>query len=349
MGIEYDQGEGYPDAEFEEPEQSDALVDVASASAQAQAQHEIQSALIIARKFRRNEDLIYQKFVHGSCKRIGFALLAEYAFKRGRKQDGNGNWVDNIVSGATVRFMRELTRHWGNMRHGSVPIADTDEKRQVIGFAWDLETNNWIQQGAIFEKMVQRKVDKVRDGKKVKETEWVSTDERETRELNNKFGSTAERNCLQQCLPPDFIEDGLAMCKATIKAALDPNNKEAFNDVRKRIIAGFAQVNVPIDEVATYIGHSLDQCTVKEMEILRGIYSSIKDNQTTWADIKATKKDELPTEIQRKPGNGNGNGGNGATTPSMEDNLRVAREAQAKQDKGEKKGETPKMDFDKKK
>lgn len=293
MGIHYNEDEDWPEisspADIEEGDPQEMMM--ANPVLQAQAKHEIQTAIVVAQKFPRNEDKIFQQFVHGSCKRLGLALVAQYYFKRGKRKDDSGNYVDNIIQGPTVKFARELTRIWRNVRYGSIPIGESEESRQILSYAWDLETNVWIQQGDLFEKTVEKK-----DG-------YHAADERELRELTNRRASIGIRNCLLQIVPPDFIDDGIAQTQDTIKLSMSDKNSPQFQDVKKRIIGGFSALNVPIEELEQYIGHALASCDPKELETLRGIWTAIKDGHTTWASYRKVQGETavqgLPTEIRR--------------------------------------------------
>src|ERR1700747_3455088 len=85
-------------------EQTSELAPTASA---AEKQFEIQSAIIIARRFPRNEDQAFEKLMR-ACRRLSFAEDAAYAFPRG----------DQKVEGPSVNLAREAARVWGNIRHG---------------------------------------------------------------------------------------------------------------------------------------------------------------------------------------------------------------------------------------
>lgn len=300
MGINYDEDDPWPELAQDQPageieEGNAGEMMMANPIISASAKHEIQTAIIVAQKFPRNEDKIYQQFVHGSCHRLGFAMIAEYSFKRGKKKDDNGKLVDNIIKGPTVRAARELARLWRNLRYGSIPISENEDKRQILSWAWDLETNVWIQQGDLFEKVIEKQV----NGK----TDWVDPNEREMRELNNRRASLGIRNCILQLVPPDFMDDAIAEAKETIKLAIKDPNSTQFIDVKKRIITGFSAINVPVEELEQYIGHPLGSCDPKELEILRGIWAAIKDGHTSWSDYRKAEAESavqgLPTEIRR--------------------------------------------------
>jgi hypothetical protein len=169
--------------------------ELAVSAQQAMARHEIEGAIVIARRFPRDEEAARAR-VMASCSRPTFAALATYAYPRGGK----------TVEGPSVRLAREIARSWGNLRYGCDMIHDDPETRTVRGWAWDVETNTRESQDATFAKLIFRK-----------QGGWIVPDERELRELTGKHGSLCVRNCLLHVLPPDLIEDALATAARTLR------------------------------------------------------------------------------------------------------------------------------------
>lgn len=269
--------------------------ELAATTAQAAAQSEIQSAIIIARKFPRNEDACFQKLMR-ACQRPAFAEDVAYSFPRGKKQDDRGAWVKNYVTGPSVYLAREAARLWGNIRYGVEVVSDSDDLRVVRGWAWDLETNVKVSSEDSFKKLIQRKVKGSEEG----ETIWIAPDERDLRELTNRRAAICTRNCLLQLLPSDLVEDALAAAVATGEksAAADP---EA---ARKKVVTAFGSLNVPVEALEAYLGHKVAECSPKELADLRQIWKSISDGASTWNEYAKPKAPETgildPSAI--KPG-----------------------------------------------
>lgn len=250
--------------------------------AQSSAQHEIQSAIIIARKFPRSEDQAFGRLMKAVGRKT-FAMSATYSFPRGGTN----------VTGPSVNLAREAARVWGNIRYGVDVVADDDDKRTIRGWAWDVETNTRVSSEDTFKKLVQRK------NKVTKQTEWVAPDERDLRELTNKHGAICVRNCLLQLLPPDIIEDA---CTAARKAAVSAAG-ENLDENRKAIIKAFGDMNVTVADLEKYLEHELRTCNAEEVADLRQVYKSIKDGNTTWSDYvgggetpKKTRRSKLNDE-----------------------------------------------------
>jgi len=279
--------------------------ELAPTAAAAQKQADVQSAIVVAKRFPRDEDAAFGKLMK-ACKRTSFAEDAEYVFPRGGQQ----------VRGPSVNLAREAARVWGNIQYGLSITRDDPASRQIQGWAWDVETNTRITAEDDFRKLVFRK----KDG-------WIEPDERNVRELTNRRGAILVRNCILQLLPKDLIEDAVAMTHETLKskAAEDPDA------ARKKIIDAFSSIGISPEMLKAYLGHPIGQSSPSEIANLRPIFQSIRDGNSTWneyvnpspeaqaADLKAktqarvddlkakqeqvvttpTNESELPIEIKR--------------------------------------------------
>lgn len=233
--------------------------ELSTASQAAMAQHEVQSAITVAIRFPRNEDEAFGRLMK-SCSRATFADKSIYSFPRGGSN----------IEGPSSHLAREAARIWGNIRYGFEVVGDDDENIHLRGFAWDMQTNSKATQDARFRKLVQRK----RGGK----TEWVKPDDRDLRELINKHGAIAERNCILKIIPADLVEEAMAAATATLE-------KGAATDIdgeRKKIIAAFATLNISVADLEAYLGKPLKHATPAQVTQLRGVYKSIKDGNTSW-------------------------------------------------------------------
>lgn len=269
---------------------TESIFELAPTAGAAEKQFEIQSAIVIAKRFPRNEDQAFARLMK-AADRTSFAEDAAYSFPRGKVQNEKGQWVQNYVEGPSVNLAREAARLWGNIRYGLEIIREDEDSRQIRGWAWDVETNTKVTAEDEFRKLVQRK------------TGWLKPDERDLRELTNRRGAILVRNCLLQLLPKDLIEDALARCKDTLEkgARQDPNA------ARKKIILAFAQLNITPEMLEKKLGHSLASCSPAEIAELRTIYKSIADGNSTWAEYvggeerKEPEKGSLSTD-DLKPG-----------------------------------------------
>lgn len=232
--------------------------ELATTGAAAKEQHEIQSAITIAKRFPRNEEGCFQKLMKAAS-RASFAEDATYSFPRG----------DQDVTGPSVNLAREAARIWGNVRYGLSVVRDDDRSRLIRGWAWDVETNTKVEVEDDFQKLIQRK------GKG-----WIVPDERDLRELTNRRGAILLRNAILQVLPKDLIEDALFACSESLSRAAGENPDGA----KKRLLVDFGGLNITVEQIEMILGHPFSQSTPKEIAQLRGVCKSIQDGNTTWAE-----------------------------------------------------------------
>lgn len=258
--------------------------ELAPTAGAAEKQFEIQSAIIIAKRFPRDEDAAFQKLMK-ACGRSAFAEDAEYSFPRGKVQNANGQWVDNFVTGPSVALAREAARVWGNIRHGVTIIRDDANSRQIQLWAWDVETNTKVTTEDDFRKLIYRK-----------NKGWIEPDERDLRELTNRRAAIGKRNCILELLPKDLIEDALAACHKTLLSdvAKDPDA------ARKKILIAFSELNVTAEMLAARLGHPVAQSSPAEIADLRAVYKSISDGNTTWGDYVNGNSDASAADLKQK-------------------------------------------------
>lgn len=232
--------------------------EIQTTRASALAQHEIQSAIAVAKRFPRNEDAAFATLMR-QCKRSTFAEHAEYRFPRGGSQ----------ITGPSVHLARAAAQAWENIQHGVDVIADTPATRTIRGWAWDVEKNLRVSADDTFAKLIFRKA-----------KGWVEPDERDLRELTNRRGAILVRNCILQVVPSDLVEDAVSQARKTqsANAAADPDGQ------RKAVISSFDEIGVSVEMLEQYLGHSLASCAPDEIVGLRGIYKSIRDGNSRWAE-----------------------------------------------------------------
>ncbi len=237
--------------------------EISPSHAQAMAKHEIEGAIVLARRFPRNEEAALQRILK-SCGRISFAKLALYSYPRG----------GTTISGPSVNLAREMARCWGNIRYGCDIIQDDETTRTIRGWAWDLETNTKGHEEASFKKLIYRK----KGG-------WDEPDERDLRELTNKHGAICVRNSILHILPADVIDDAKAETKKTMtrKFAADPDG------AYKQMLRAFSSIRVSVDDLELYLGHPYRQCSTDELADIQSVWKSINDGNSKWQDYVKDK------------------------------------------------------------
>lgn len=239
--------------------------ELAQTTAAVEASTTIQAAVVLAHRFKRNEEACWEALMR-SCKRPSFAEGTVYDFPRGNTR----------VIGPSVKMAREAARIWGNIRTGIDILYDepgdgTTENpglRRIRGWAWDLQTNRHAAYEDSFLKLIQRKAG------------WIVPDERDLRELTNRRGAMCERNAMLAIIPTDLIDDGMATAAATVESRAndDPEHE------KKKLIMAFSRLNITPEMLEEYLGHQITQVAPQELATLREIWTSINDGNSTWAE-----------------------------------------------------------------
>ena len=120
--------------------------EISVSAAEAEAVSRVQSSIVIAKRFPRDENQAFQSLMK-SCQRTAFADTVVYAFPRGGSR----------ITGPSVSIAREAARVWGNIHYGIKVVADDDVNRTIRGWAWDVESNAYVEAEDTFKKVVQRR------------------------------------------------------------------------------------------------------------------------------------------------------------------------------------------------
>ncbi len=249
------------------------------------AMTEIQSVMIIAKKFPRNESTVFSRLLESS-KRFTFAKKAQYFFRRGGKQ----------ISGPSVVLAREGARLWGNMRWGLDIIRDDEESRTIEGWAWDLETNVKVTAQDDFKKLIQRK------NYETRKTDWVIPDERDLRELTNRRGAILVRNCLLQLIPKDIIEQAQAQCDKTLLGNIGKGGDKRATI--GGIIKGLEAMDVSIQMIQDWaeVDDAFKMSNGQVVDLIK-IGESLRDGHTKTHEHFGKKKKTSDKKKEEKPKN----------------------------------------------
>lgn len=252
----------------------------------AREQSEIQSAIITAKKFPRNEASAFVK-MSKSLERPRLAEAALYSFPRGGR----------AIEGPSVDLARELARCWGNIRFGLRIVAIEDLSVHIKGYAYDVEANNYIEAEDKFSKLVQRR------NKATGITEWVQPDERDLRELVNRKGAILVRNCILQVVPSDLVDDAIKKAKETCQKSDAGELETSREDTIKRLSVAFDKLGVSIDMLNKYFGHDIAQINAAQLAELKRIWKALSDGQITRESIfeMQEKAPDLNSSLGIKP------------------------------------------------
>lgn len=261
-------------------------------AAATREQSEIQSAIVSAKRFPRDEAAAYTKIIK-AFERPLLAESARYLFRRGKTE----------ITGPSVDLARECARCWGNMRHGLRVVGLTETNVHIKGYALDLETNAYCEHEDQFAPLIQRKTDSG-------QTVWKKPDERDLRELISKRGAILVRNAILQLMPPDIVDAAMDKAAETMRRAAAGELNQNREDAVRRLALAFDRLGVNTDMLQKKLGHELSLVTEDELVELRTIWKSIHDGNskreehfTTPQKENADQTDDLNAKLgTKKPG-----------------------------------------------
>jgi hypothetical protein len=237
--------------------------------AMTRAAQEVQAAMIVAKKFRRNEREALEK-IKEACKSVRLAEDSQYEYARGGTE----------IVGPSIRLLEAISQRWGNCEGGVIELDRSDGKSVAMSYAVDLESNH--REVRIFE------VEHVRDTRK---GSFRVTDNRDIYELVANQGSRRRRACYQAVIPADIVDEAIEACNQTLRG----ESKDPLSVRITKMVEAFAQFNVSPDMIARKAGCSLDAISYIKLSKLRRIFNSIKDGMGDVADFFEVSTPQQPT------------------------------------------------------
>ena len=261
----------------------------------ARAKAEVEARFIIAMQRPRDWDQVRRSLLN-EVERPGFGDEAWW-----KKPQGQGH-----IQGLSIRFAETALRCMGNIDAKSDIIWEDENKRIIMVTVMDLESNISIPSTLVIEKTIERKFLKdgqvaisVRKNSKNETVYKVEATEDDVLQKQNSLISKAIRNGILRLLPGDIQ----AECKnriLKIKHGAIAKNPDAE---KKKIIDGFANLNIGPADLKQYLEHDVSKCTPAEIADLRELYDEIKKGNTTWHNVIksiAEEKDLEPSEEEPK-------------------------------------------------
>jgi len=253
--------------EYEVSDKVESKSTVSEMMVSRQAQ-EVQAAMVIAKRFPRDEAQAFDKIMR-ACKRRGLAEQAEYTFPRGGTK----------VVGASIRLAEAVAQCWGNIDYGIIELENKNGASEMMAYAWDLETNTRVTK--VFS------VGHVRDTKQGKK---ALDDSRDVYEATANFGARRVRACILGVIPGDVMDSAIDKCRATLKGAYT----EPLEDRFRKIIATFEdEFMVSKQQIEEYLGYSLSSAIENDYVRMKGVYRSLRDgmaNPEKFFKIKSLKE-----------------------------------------------------------
>jgi len=268
--------------------------ELAAIAVAAEARAQVEAGFIMAIKYPR-KDLQARSRILETCKNLEFAKKAIY-----RKPMGG-----TTVEGASIRLAEEAARQWKNLKIQMATIYDDDQKKIIRVMVLDLEANLSYDKAITIEKTVERKngTGRIILGERLNSHSQrifiVKATEDEMFTKESSAASKAIRNGILRCIPEHILSEAKSTCYATMKAQADSDPQ----GVIRQICDSFTKYRIYPANLEEYLGHSLDVVTGGEVTDLQAAYNTIKDGESTWAEIMEMKKAE-DAEVKKEPEKG---------------------------------------------
>jgi hypothetical protein len=253
------------------PNQTTALVEVE----QQRAISEVQGAIILAKKFPRNQIDCMDR-INIACQRPGLAEQSLYSYSRGGTE----------ITGPSIRLAEAIAQNWSNLQFGIKELEQRNGESTVESFCWDMETN--VRQVKTFQ---------VKHERHTKKGNYKLEDPRDIYELTANQGARRLRACILGIIPGDVIDAAVTQCEETLKAKAD-TSPEAL----KKLIEAFSNYHVTKEQIEKRIQRHLDTITAAQLVQLRKVYNSIKDGMSSVADWFEVLADKEETKTDASEG-----------------------------------------------
>lgn len=241
------------------------------------AQAEIQSALVIAKKFPRDQTAAYNRIMQ-ACQRRLLAESSTYRYNRGGTD----------IEGPSIRLAEVIAQSWGNFRFGVMERERLKGYSVMVAFAWDMETNTRVDQEFT-----------VRHWRDTKKGGYAVEDERDIYELTANLGARRLRSCILRLVPGDIVDAALVECEKT----LTKDGKPLADRIREMVVK-FGEFGVTQEMIAARVGHKIEVCTIQEVVNFSKIYTSIRDGLSAredWFEVAGTVAKEQPATEPAPP------------------------------------------------
>ena len=239
------------------PQHNQALVEIE----QQRAMAEVQSAIVLAKKFPRNQREALDKILL-ACQRPGLAEQSLYSYARGGTE----------ITGPSIRLAEAIAQNWGNLQFGIKELDQRAGESTVEAFCWDMESN--VRQVKAFQ---------VKHERYTKKGSYALSDPRDIYETVANQGARRLRACILGIIPGDIIDEATAQCEQTMKAKAD-TSPEAL----KKLVDAFVPYKITKEQIEKRIQRRLDAITPAQLIQLRKVFNSLKDGMSTpaeWFDV----------------------------------------------------------------
>lgn len=229
--------------------------------AQSRVAQEVQAAMVVAKKFPRDEPAALAR-IEKACCRPRLAELSQYHFPRGKEE----------ISGPTIRLAEVLAQGWGNLDYGTIEIEQRPGESLMMAYCWDLETN--LRSTMLF---VVPHVREKKSGNAL--TQIALEGARDIYEVTANMAARRKRACILNVIPRDVQDLAIDLCNQTLAAD--------FNDEKRdKMIAAFQNdFGVTVEQLEAFIGRRAPKFDGGTYIRLRRVYATLKDGFAQVADF----------------------------------------------------------------
>lgn len=246
---------------------------VTTAMVTSRQAQEVQAAMIVAKRFPRDERESNDRILR-ACTRRSLAEAAIYEYSRG----------GTTVTGPSIRLAECVAQSWGNIDFGYVELEQKGGESQVMAYAWDLETNTR-----------QTKVFTVPHKRHTKNGDYPLIDPRDIYEMVANQASRRVRSCILAIIPGDVIDSAVKQCELTLKAG----SNVPLEDRIKDMVAKFAEYEVTPEQLRAFIGKNVEAFSEADIVRLGKVYRSLKDG-IVGNDYFLNRMKEAPAEAPQQ-------------------------------------------------
>lgn len=256
-----------------------ATVETASSAAASKAKALVEARYIMAKRFPRDMDGFREKMLK-ECRRPSFAAVARYEKPIGKDKT---KWP----RGPSIRYAEAAVRLMTNIGVETTVVYDDRQKRIVHVSVTDYESSVPYEEDVVIQKTVERR--STQEGDEIIGTRknsygdnlfiLVATDD----EIINKQRAEISKVIRTQGLrlvPGDIIDE----CMQIVVETLQRQDAQDPDAAKRKLFDAFAEIGVNSAQIKEYLGNDAATITPKELTELRGIYSAIRDGESTWRD-----------------------------------------------------------------
>lgn len=255
----------------------------------ARAMQEVQAALVIAKRFPRDEVAAIAK-IKTACQRKELAERAEYEYSRGGTR----------ITGPTIDLLLAVANRWGNILYGWDEVDRANGQSRVRCYAWDLENNNRPERTFF-----------VRHWRDTNAGGYALKDERDIYEMISNQASRRVRACLEQVVDQDVVQLAVDACRETLKRG----EKVPLRDRAVQMVVAFADQGVTQSMIERRLGNKIDAISENQLASLRRVYKSIQDGVAPRDEYFKTDPLEPTTPGQEQKNEVTGNDPSGTSEP----------------------------------